>query len=242
LGGDEFVLLADVGEPADAATLAGKLLTAIRQPFQVVDQELRVSASIGIAIYPGNATDKHDLLTNADAAMYHAKALGCDAYCFFEASMNANVHEQLQLVRDLRLALERRELILHYQPKFAAPSGPVIGVEALMRWMHPTRGLIAPDDFIALAEKTGLIVPIGEWVLDEACRQMRAWRDQGLCDLKMAVNLSPLQFTHGRLIQLVRDTLERHALEPSCLTAYSGDRDRSFRLNVTVAHEMVLRD
>jgi diguanylate cyclase (GGDEF)-like protein len=123
VGGDEFVLLAAVAEPADAATLAGKLLTGIRQPFQVVGHELRVSTSIGIAIYPGNATHQHDLLTNADAAMYHAKALGRNGYSFFEASMNANVHEQLKLVQDLRSALERRELILHYQPKFTAPSG-----------------------------------------------------------------------------------------------------------------------
>ena len=218
LGGDEFVLLAGVAEPADAATLAETVLTAIREPFQVAGRELRVSTSIGIAMSPGDGTRQHELLTNADAAMYHAKALGRNTICFFEASMNANVHEQLQLVQDLRLALERRELILQYQPKLTAPNGPVIGVEALVRWAHPTRGLIAPDQFIPLAEKAGLIVPIGDWILDEACRQMREWRDAGRPDWTMAVNLSALQFRHASLITTVRDTLARHALEPACLT------------------------
>jgi len=217
VGGDEFVLLADVGEPADAATLAGKVLSAIREPFHMGGRELRVSTSIGIAMYPGDGLSPNDLLINADAAMYHAKALGRDSYCFFEASMNANVHEQLQLVQDLRAAVERHELVLQYQPKFAAPVGPVIGVEALVRWAHPTRGMIAPDEFIPLAEKTGLIVPIGEWVLDEACRQMSVWRNAGREDWTMAVNLSALQFRHVSLIQTVRDTLERHALAPHCL-------------------------
>ncbi|MHA7684054.1 putative bifunctional diguanylate cyclase/phosphodiesterase [Cupriavidus sp. PET2-C1] len=218
LGGDEFVLLASVSEPADAATLAEKVLSAIREPFQVAGRELRVSSSIGIAMYPGDGERQHDLLTNADAAMYHAKALGRNTICFFEASMNANVHEQLQLVQDMRMALERRELILQYQPKLTAPSGPIVGVEALVRWMHPTRGLIAPDQFIPLAEKTGLIVPIGDWILDEACRQMRAWRNEGRPEWTMAVNLSALQFRHASLIATVRDTLARHALEPRCLT------------------------
>jgi len=218
VGGDEFVLLASVGEPADAATLAEKLLIAIQEPVQAAGHDLRVSTSIGIAMYPGDGTDRYNLLTNADAAMYHVKALGRDAYCFFETSMNANVHEQLQIVQDLRLALVRRELVLHYQPKFEAPAGPVIGAEALLRWMHPTRGLIPPDQFIPLAEKTGLIVPIGEWVLDEACRQMREWHDAGHTEWTVAVNLSPMQFSHAGLMQAVRAALERHAPEPRCLT------------------------
>lgn len=132
--------------------------------------------------------------------------------------MNANVHEQLQLVQDMRMALERRELTLQYQPKLTAPNGPIVGVEALVRWMHPTRGLISPDQFIPLAEKTGLIVPIGDWILDEACRQMRAWRNEGRPEWTMAVNLSALQFRHASLIATVRDTLARHGLEPCCLT------------------------
>lgn len=246
VGGDEFVLVAGVSEPADAATAADKLLTAIREPFDVAGHELRVSASIGITLYPGNGAHSHDLLTNADAAMYHAKALGRNAYCFFEASMNANVHEQLQLVQDLRAALDRRELILHYQPKFEAPHGPVTGVEALVRWAHPTRGLIAPDQFIPLAEKTGLIVPIGDWVLDEACRQMRIWRDSGHTRWTISVNLSAVQFGHLGLVQAVREALERHALEPHCLTlevtesTAMRDADASLRI-LQQLHDMGVR-
>lgn len=132
--------------------------------------------------------------------------------------MNANVHKQLQLVQDLRQALERRELVLHYQPKFSAPDGPVVGVEALVRWQHPSRGLVPPDAFIPLAEKTGLIVPLGAWVLDEACRQMAQWRREGRTSWSIAVNLSAVQFAHAALVDTVRDTLARHALEPPCLT------------------------
>jgi diguanylate cyclase len=218
VGGDEFVLLAELAEPADAAALAEKLLTAVREPVRIADHELHKTLSIGIAMFPEDGSNQHDLLTNADAAMYHAKASGGDAYSFFEPSMNAHVHEHLELVRDLRQAVEQGELILHYQVKFAAPTGPAIGAEALVRWLHPTRGLIQPDDFIPLAEKSGLIVPVGAWVLDEACRQMREWHDLGRRDWTMAVNLSPLQFAHGGLIETVRAALARHALDPRCLT------------------------
>ncbi|MCK4162178.1 EAL domain-containing protein [Ralstonia pseudosolanacearum] len=218
VGGDEFVVLAGVGEPADAGTLADALLAAVRAPFLVDGHALRVSTSIGIALYPDDGAGQHDLLTNADAAMYHAKGMGRDTYCFFEASMNTNVHQQLQLVQDLRLALERHELVLHYQPKFSAPHGPVVGVEALVRWQHPERGLVQPDAFIPLAEKTGLIVPLGAWVLDEACRQMAQWRREGHAQWSIAVNLSAVQFAHAALVDTVRDTLARHALEPQGLT------------------------
>ncbi len=218
LGGDEFVILADVNQPEDAATLSDKLLAALRKPFLIDEHELRISSSIGIAMYPNNGSNQHDLLTNADAAMYHAKALGRNAYCFFESSMNAHVHEQMELIQDLRMALERNELVLFYQPKNDVPNGGTIGAEALLRWMHPTRGLIPPDQFIPLAEKTGLIIPIGEWVLDEACRQIREWHDMGYVNWTMAVNLSSLQFGHAELIRTVTATLTRHALEPRYLT------------------------
>lgn len=217
LGGDEFVVLAIVDEPADAASLAERLMAAIREPILADENELCLSTSIGIAMYPGNGAHQHALMSNADAAMYHAKALGRDAFCFFEASMNANVHEQLQTIRDLRSALTHKQLVLHYQPKFDAPDGPLIGAEALLRWQHPSRGLMAPDQFIPLAEKSGLIVPIGEWVLDEACRQMRAWHDFGHTHWTIAVNLSPLQFNHTNLVEMVRKTLHRHSLAPDRL-------------------------
>jgi len=218
VGGDEFVVLAYVDDPEDAGTLADALLEVVREPFMAGGHELRVSTSIGIAIYPGNGDNQHDLLTNADAAMYHAKGLGRNAYSFFEPSMNADVHHQLQLVQDLRRAVERNELVLHYQPKFNAPNGPIMGVEALVRWQHPQHGLVPADEFIPLAEKTGLIVPLGAWVLDEACRQMAQWHREGRTGWTVAVNLSALQFGHAALIDTVRDTLARHALDPRSLT------------------------
>jgi diguanylate cyclase (GGDEF)-like protein len=218
VGGDEFVFLGDVKEPADAAALAEKLLTLMREPFHVAGHELQMSASIGIAMFPGNGVNQRELLTNADAAMYHSKANGRDSYSFFSASMNADVHAQLELAQDLRRAVERQELILYYQAKFKAPDGPPIGAEALVRWKHPVRGLIPPNDFIPLAEKTGLIVAIGEWVLDEACRQMKAWHDLGHSDWTIAVNLSPVQFGHPMLIEIVAATLDRHSLNANNLT------------------------
>ena len=217
-GGDEFVLLADAAAPEDAALLAQKLTQVIEEPFYLFERELRISTSIGIALYPAHGAQLRDLIANADAAMYHAKGLGRNGYSFFEASMNANLHERMQLVQDLRQAVAHRQFVLHYQPKFSAVKGELIGAEALVRWMHPVRGLIAPDEFVPLAEKTGLIVPIGEWVLDEACRQMRVWRDAGHPNWTVAVNLSPVQFGHTGLVQSVCAALERHALDPHHLT------------------------
>ena len=218
IGGDEFVLLAEHGEPTSAANLADKLVRLVGQPYRIAQHELRITTSIGIALYQDFAQEPHDVLRNADAAMYHAKALGRSGYCFFEPSMNAHAHEQLQLLQELRCALERQEMVLHYQPKFHAITSQLAGVEALVRWQHPVRGLLAPDQFIPLAEKSGLIVQLGEWVLNEACRQMGEWRAQGHSGWNVAVNLSPLQFSHTGLIQLVRETLERYSLEPGCLT------------------------
>ena len=218
VGGDEFVLVAQIKDPSDAAGLAAHVLRGIEAPVHAAGHELRVSGSIGIAMYPGDGHHHHELLSNADAAMYYAKASGRNTFCYFETSMHQNVHDQLQLLQDLRKALVRKELVLHYQPKFCAPRGPVLGAEALLRWQHPTRGLVPPNDFIPLAEKTGLIVPIGDWVLDEACRQMKSWRDAGHRDWTISVNLSSLQFGHAGLVDTVRDTLARHKLEPRYLT------------------------
>ncbi|WP_050463067.1 putative bifunctional diguanylate cyclase/phosphodiesterase [Herbaspirillum autotrophicum] len=218
LGGDEFVLLVDLKERDDAVAIADKLVTIINEPFHIQRHDLSVSASVGIAIYPEDGSTRHDLVINADAAMYHTKRSGRNGYHFFEASMNANAHNQLQLLQDLRQALERKEFVLYYQPKFNPPNGPVLGAEALLRWQHPTRGMVGPDEFIGLAEKSGLIVPIGAWVLNEACRQMREWRDLGHLDWKVAVNLSALQFAHHDLIELVQSTLARYDLPARCLT------------------------
>jgi len=218
LGGDEFVLLVDLKERDDAVAIADKLVNIVNEPFHIQRHALSVSASVGIAIYPEDGSTRHDLVINADAAMYHTKRSGRNGYHFFEASMNANAHNQLQLLQDLRQALERNEFVLYYQPKFNPPNGPVLGAEALLRWQHPTRGMVGPDEFIGLAEKSGLIVPIGAWVLNEACRQMREWRDLGHLDWKVAVNLSALQFAHHDLIELVKSTLARYDLPARCLT------------------------
>src|SRR5690606_20472867 len=137
---------------------------------------------------------------------------------FFDPSMNTNARQQLQLLQDLRVALERGEFRLYYQPKFASDGQRMIGAEALLRWQHPQRGLLTPDSFIGLAEKTGLIIAIGDWALDEACRQMRLWYNQGRQDWRVAVNLSALQFCHGALVERVRQTLQRHSLPANCLT------------------------
>ena len=218
IGGDEFVLLAELRHQDDAANVASHVVGLLNQAFDIDGHELRVSTSVGIALYPGDGVDQQELLINADAAMYHAKSLGKNGYSFFESSMNNNARQQLQLLHDLRVALERGELRLHYQPKFASGSGRMLGAEALLRWQHPQQGLLAPVRFIGLAEKTGLIIPIGDWVLDEACRQMRLWYEQGHQDWRVAVNLSALQFCHGELVETVRQTLARHTLPANCLT------------------------
>ncbi|MBS7660643.1 EAL domain-containing protein [Pseudomonas lalucatii] len=218
VGGDEFVLLAELREPDDAVNLAGQLIRLIGQPFLVAEHELRVSTSVGIALYPGDGTDQQSLLLNADAAMYHAKGAGKNGYSFFEASMNANARNQLQLLHDLRMALEREEFCLYYQAKFDALNGRPTGAEALLRWQHPARGLVSPAEFIDLAEKTGMIIAIGDWVLQQACRQMREWYDQGRHDWRVAVNLSALQFCHAGLVESVASALAQHELPANRLT------------------------
>jgi diguanylate cyclase (GGDEF)-like protein len=218
LGGDEFVLLLEVADPEDAATVAEKIIELVRTSIWLNGAEIAISASVGIALYPEDGTSERDLLASADAAMYHAKEQGRNGYCFFEGSMNAGVHEQLALVQDLHHAIERNQLLLHYQPKFHAPHGPLMGAEALVRWHHPTRGTIPPEQFIPMAEKTGLIFEVGRWVLNEACRQLREWRDTGLALPGISVNLSALQFAAPGLFEMVRQALETHGLEPACLT------------------------
>ncbi|MFK0092266.1 putative bifunctional diguanylate cyclase/phosphodiesterase [Pseudomonas sp. NPDC090592] len=218
IGGDEFVLLVELQEPDDAMDVAVKQVNLVSRPFRVAEHDLQLSASLGIVLYPGNGQDQHELLRNADAAMYHAKSAGKNGYSFFDVSMNSNARQQLQLLQDLRQALEQRQFRLHYQPKFDAQACQPIGAEALLRWEHPQQGLLLPDRFIGLAEKTGLIIPIGEWVLDEACRQMRQWLDQGHQGWRMAVNLSAIQFCHAGLVDSVARALQQHGLPANCLT------------------------
>ncbi|MDH0095813.1 EAL domain-containing protein [Ectopseudomonas hydrolytica] len=235
IGGDEFVLLAELRQADDAASVAGQVVSLLSQPFRVDEHELRVSTSVGIAVYPGDGSNQQELLINADAAMYHAKGLGKNGYSFFERSMNTNARQQLQLLHDLRAALERGEFLLYYQPKFATGSERMIGAEALLRWQHPQQGLLTPDRFIGLAEKTGLIIAIGDWVLNEACRQMRLWYEQGRRDWRVAVNLSALQFCHGELVESVRRTLDRHGLPANCLTLEITESTAMHDVNASLA-------
>jgi diguanylate cyclase (GGDEF)-like protein len=218
IGGDEFVLLVQLTQPEDALRLAERQVGLINQSFHVAEHELKISASIGIALFPGNGATPQELLMNADAAMYHAKGMGKNGYSFFDVSMNTNARKQLQLLQDLRNAVEHEQFRLYYQPKFDALSGRPVGAEALLRWEHPQEGLLLPDKFIELAEKTGLIIPIGDWVLNEACRQMQVWYAQGYQDWRIAVNLSALQFCHAGLVKSVANALERHRLPANSLT------------------------
>lgn len=213
LGGDEFVVLALDAQTIHLGRLAQRLIEAIEQPLEVCGHAARLSASIGIASSAGEVEDHRELLTYADLAMYQAKAQGGSGFRFFEPSMRAQALEQLELTQDLRAALERQELVLHYQPKFCAQSLELKGVEALLRWKHPARGMVAPDKFIPVAEKTGLIVGIGHWVLDEACRQMALWQKSGSSVLSVAVNLSALQLLDPSLVERVKSALHRHQLQ-----------------------------
>jgi diguanylate cyclase (GGDEF)-like protein len=218
IGGDEFVLLVELQEPEDAMDVAVKQVNLVSRTFRVAEHDLQLTASLGIVLYPGNGQDQLELLRNADAAMYHAKSAGKNGYSFFDASMNSNARQQLQLLQDLRMALEQGQFRLHYQPKFDAQACAPIGAEALLRWEHPQHGLMLPDRFIGLAEKTGLIIPIGEWVLGEACRQMRQWVEQGHTDWRMAVNLSAIQFCHAGLVDSVARALRENHLPANRLT------------------------
>lgn len=210
IGGDEFVLLVEVSAPDEAATLANSLVHVIDKPFNIDPYDVMVTLSVGIALYPHDGKSEREMMFNADAAMYHTKHMGRNGYHFFQPSMNALAQTQLHLLNDLWSALEHQEFRLVYQPKFNAPSGPVIGFEALLRWDHPQRGRLTPDVFLPLAEKTGLIVPLGNWVVDEACRQLSEWRKQGRLAWSIAVNLSTLQFEQSSLIDTIITTLRKH--------------------------------
>jgi diguanylate cyclase (GGDEF)-like protein/PAS domain S-box-containing protein len=214
LGGDEFVvLLADIGGVDQAAHVAGTVMQQLAQPVALERQQaITPSVSIGIAICPSDGNTTEALLHHADVAMYHAKQDGRNAFRFFSPEMNAHVVERVQMENMLRRALANNEFVLEYQPEVDIRTGRTIGVEALIRWRHPERGLLLPHEFIPVAEECGLIVPIGEWVLREACRRARSWRDEGF-PVGVAVNLSGGQFIHPNLVRSVDDALKASGLE-----------------------------
>lgn len=218
MGGDEFmILLPELAKAEDAAIVAQKTLDLFGEPFILYDQEVFVSVSIGISIYPSDGTDAQTIIKNADSAMYYAKEQGRNNYQFFTASLNTTAFERLSLENSLRKAIERKEFLVHYQPLVNLTNGTIIGAEALVRWLHPQKGLISPAQFIPVAEDTGLIIPIGEWVLREACKQNRLWHDRGYHTLKVSVNLSPRQFKAPTLVKSIANILAETGLEPQFL-------------------------
>ncbi len=218
LGGDEFVvLLSEIGYAADAAITVTKIMTELRREHSIGEHRLHVTASIGISTYPDDGEDAETLIKNADTAMYDAKEHGRDNYQFFQKEMSSQAVERQSLEGQLRYVLERDELLLDYQPKINLKTGAITGVEALLRWQNPERGLLLPGQFLAIAEDSGLILGIGQWVLREACNQLRAWLDAGLLAVPVAVNISALEFRSRHFVEGVRAALNKTHLDPRYL-------------------------
>jgi len=213
LGGDEFtILLEKLDDPTEASAVADKILSAFDQSFSLNGQEFFVTPSIGVALYPHDGDDVESLIKNADTALYRAKEHG-NNYQIYTAAMSGQSSMIFELEKDLRKALERDEIIVHYQPQVSLSSGKMVGMEALVRWQHPTRGLVSPAQFIPLAEETGLIVPIGEYVLRTACKQNKLWQEKGYPPMRLAVNLSARQFQQKDLTTFIRDVLQETGLD-----------------------------
>jgi diguanylate cyclase (GGDEF)-like protein len=217
LGGDEFILLLPDTDAAGAALVANKLLQVALMPIQIEQHELTVTPSIGIALYPKDGADLDALSKCADAAMYQAKGDGRNSYRFFTTEIQAHSDRALLLDNALRRAIERQQLALHYQPQISLETGQIVGAEALLRWQHPELGAISPAEFIPIAEGSGLILPIGEWVIRTAVGQLAAWIQRGMAPITMSVNLSAVQFRHADLPQLITRILNDAALAPQLL-------------------------
>lgn len=213
-GGDEFVILVlEDAHAEDATIIADKIVRAVTQPHHVEGHELHITTSIGLSVYPADGDDADTLIRNADMAMYVAKKKGKNCYQFFNAEMNARAMERRSMEVELRRAIDREELILHYQPKVDLVSGEITGAEALARWHHPQKGMIFPETFIPVAEECGLIIPLGRFVLRRACRQMKTWRDAGGRQLSIAVNVSPLEFRDHSFLECVRTVLHEEGVD-----------------------------
>jgi diguanylate cyclase (GGDEF)-like protein len=225
LGGDEFaILLPEITLAEDVSAVAEKILVALKPPFAIGGNELFTSTSMGISIYPNDGEDPETLMKNVDIAMYRAKQEGGNNYQLYSPALGAKVAERMALANRLRQALEREEFVLHYQPQVDLSSGHIVGVEALLRWRHPDLGLVAAAQFIHVAEDSGLIVPIGEWVLRSACAQMQTWHAAGLTQLSGAVNLSNGQFRQNNLLETVTRTLIDTGLDPNYLVLELTER------------------
>lgn len=218
MGGDEFTVFCKTGaDGAEAAELAEQIMEALRQPFHLKDNDFYISASIGTALFPLHGKDAVDLLKKADTAMYQVKRQGKNGHQFYSPDLDLQLLDHIEIESDLRKAIERNELELHYQPQFHAESNQMIGVEALVRWKHPKKGLMSPGLFIPIAEETGLIFEIGTWVLKEACRQMKEWHDEGGPLIPISVNLSSQQFHQPNLVMYIKNILEETKLAPKYL-------------------------
>jgi diguanylate cyclase (GGDEF)-like protein/PAS domain S-box-containing protein len=217
-GGDEFiVLLSELEQTQEASLTAIRMLEAVAEAHSIDDDDLHVTTSIGVSVYPDDALDAETLIKNADTAMYQAKEKGRQSYQFFEPAMNVRAVERQSIEESLRRAIQRQEFALHYQPKINLITGEITGAEALIRWTHPTRGPLSPDQFIPIAEDCGLILPIGRWVLREACRQARAWADAGLSLKTMAVNISAIEFRDENFLEGVFTILKDTGMDPGSL-------------------------
>ncbi len=218
VGGDEFtILLSEINDIKDAASVAQRILNLFNESFHIQSHEVMITPSIGISVYPDDGNNVDILLKNADAAMYHAKDQGKNNYQFYRESMNISTIERLDLEHNLRKALEQQQFVLHYQPLLDLKSRRIIGIEALVRWIHPKKGIIYPLEFIPTAEETGLIIPIGDWILRTACKQNKSWQDAGLAPIRVTINISSLQFTHSNFVETVRNALQESGLDPQYL-------------------------
>lgn len=243
LGGDEFMILtAGVKDERSVASLAQKILKQFERKIDINGHEIIASASVGIAIYPRDGENGDELFRNADTAMYRAKELGRNGFQFYSSEMNNRVRERLNIEQSLREALPRGELSLWYQPKLDLTSGQVWSAEALIRWHHPHNGMISPGDFIPVAEETGLILPIGAWVIEEATRQIGQWRGQEQREVRVAINISAHQFSHGKLAEQITQTLDSLSLRPELLTIEVTETAIMTQMEVTVRQLQALRD
>lgn len=218
MGGDEFTItLSEFQTVEDVKKIADEIIEVVRKPFFIQNLEFHVSTSIGIAIYPNDGSEINKLFSHADTAMYRAKESGKNGYCFYNSDMSEETLQKLTLETELELAIKNNDLVLHFQPQIDLLTYQIVGMEALLRWNHPQFGLIPPADFIPLAEEMGLMVNLGEWVLNHACQQMKVWHEQGLTSLKLSINLSPQEFLKQRLVDKIKQVLHETGLNPHCL-------------------------